>query len=314
MKNILLLLTILLLKTISKAQLPYSWVPGVNPGWFSANSGSGNALNWNNSCLGGVVTTNCTGNYANNQNTTYTSPIINATCSNASTISISFNISGNAEYGYDFLFCEYSTDGGVTWINFYGPGVGLTGNAGTFPGTLWILPVISTSNNFKFRFRFTSDPAFKLEGYKLTNFSISCNDLLPIELVSFKGYRYELYNLLTWETNLENNNFYFVLERSNDGYFWETIAIKKSTDNLGTNTYYHKDYSYKKGNYNYYRLTQIDFNNEFKYYNLIYIDNNICKEPELIKTLNMLGQEVDQFYKGFVVEFYNNGIVKKVAR
>ena len=105
---LLFLLTLISIQCFG--QLPYSWVPSTNPGWTSTNSGSGGSLNWNGGCLGGVVTTNCVGNYSNNQNTSYTSPTINASCTNATSISISFNISGNAEYGYDFLFCEYSTE------------------------------------------------------------------------------------------------------------------------------------------------------------------------------------------------------------
>ena len=120
--KILLLITMLsLISVMSFGQTVYSWTLGVNPGWSNVGG-----LQWRPGCL--VVTTNCTGNYTNNLNTTYTSPIINTTCVTASTTIVSFDIIGNAEFGYDFLFLEYSIDGGITWINPYGVGVGWTGN------------------------------------------------------------------------------------------------------------------------------------------------------------------------------------------
>jgi len=130
MKKYILTLILGFFTFISVGQTVYSWTAGVNPGWISTNVGSGNNLTWNTggSCGGGVVTTDCGGNYSNNQNTSYTSPIINTTCNNASTTIISFFISGNAEYLYDFLFLEYSINGGTTWINPYGINVGWTGN------------------------------------------------------------------------------------------------------------------------------------------------------------------------------------------
>jgi len=116
MKNIFLFMLFLFIAPISFSQLPYSWTAGVDPGWISSNSGNGSALDWQNGC--NAVAVNC-GGYANNQNTSYTSPVIDASCNNASTISIQFDFSGNIEFSWDFLFMEYSTDGGATWTNFY---------------------------------------------------------------------------------------------------------------------------------------------------------------------------------------------------
>mgnify|MGYP005841544381 CR=1 FL=1 len=311
---IILILTFISIQCFG--QLPYSWIPSTNPGWTSNNNGSGGPLNWNGACLGGVVTTNCSGNYSNNQNTSYTSPIINASCTNASTISISFNISGNAEYGYDFLFCEYSTDGGVTWINFYGPGIGLTGNAGAFPGILWTLPSIPTNSNFMFRFRFTSDFIFRYEGYKITNFSIICNVVLPIELLSFDVYNYNTYNYITWLCATELNNDYFILERSSDGVNWVQVAIidGSGTTNVGT-FYSYKDYSFEKDSYNYYRLTQVDFNGQSKTFDIIVVNNINHSEKKIIRVVNMMGEEVDpDTTNEILVYYYSDGTYQKVCK
>lgn len=307
MKDIFLTLLCLIILNVH-SQLPYSWTTGVNPGWTSVNSGSGGALNWNAGCLGGVVTTNCTGSYTNNQNTSYISPIIDASCTNASTISLSFNISGEAEYGFDFLFCEYSIDGGTTWINFYGPGVGLTGNAGAFPGVLWTLPVIPTSSNFRFRFRFTSDFLFRDEGYKLTNFQIICNVALSIDLLSFTGENIDNENILNWVTSSEVNNSHFRIEHSFDGDKWEILSTISGNNSPSMYKYIHSN---PRNVINYYRLIQVDFDGIENHKGVISIDNR-KKESEIIGIYNILGQNVTMEFTGLKIIRYSDGTTKKV--
>ena len=210
MRNILTYLMIVLTQFVC-AQLPYSWTPGVNPGWTTGNTGSGNTLTWNAGCS--VVTTNCTGQYSNNQNTTYTSPNINTTCASASSVNITFSASGNIESGYDFMFIEYSLNGGTTWINPYGAGTGWTGNfgaGGTIPAV-----TVPTSATFKFRFNFQSDFSNRSSGYKIYDFDIWCNTVLPIELLYFDVKTKTCgMNEITWSTATEMNNDYFIVEHS----------------------------------------------------------------------------------------------------
>jgi hypothetical protein len=274
---------------IFTAQLPYSWLTGVNPGWTSTNVGSGGNLQWRAGC--NSVTTNCSGNYLNNQNTTYTSFIIDASCTNATTLNISFFISGNAENGFDFLFCEYSIDGGTTWINPYGVGVGLTGNAGT--GLNWNLPTIQSSGTFMFRFQFTSDPSIRSSGYRITNFQIACNVVLPIELLSFTGKNIKNLNYIEWQTASEINNDYFILERSSDGENWIEIDKQNGAGNsTSLLTYTYNDSFYTRGSYNFYRLTQVDFDGSRETFYPISINNeDDFKEIKSIKIYDFLGKE-----------------------
>jgi len=278
MKNILTLFLFLIVLNVT-AQLPYSWVPGVDPGWFSVNAGSGGTLQWNATC--NAVTTNCNGQYSNDQNTTYTSFILDVSCINASTVNISFFISGNVEYGWDFLFMEYSLDGGVTWINPYGVNIGLTGNAGA--GLTWLLPPIPVSTTFRFRFNFVSDGSVRSSGYRITDFQISCNVVLPIELLSFTGKQNKYHNDIEWITTSEINNDYFILERSNDGENWEKIYFIHGAGNSNQNIKYDfKDYNFKN-DINYYRLTQFDFDGVGRESFVISVNNN-NNEKRLIKT------------------------------
>ena len=301
MKNLFLILILIFTSFVSYSQLPYSWSPGTDPGWTSSNYGNGSSLDWDNGC--NAVTTNCNGNYSNYQNTSYTSPIIDASCNNASTIIISFDISGNVEWLFDFLFLEYSNVGGTTWTNFYGPNIGLSGNAGN--GTNWTLPTIPTSNNLMIRFTFDSDFVFVENGYQITNFQIICNVQLPIELKTFSGNNTHNKNTLTWVTLSETNNSHFILERSTDGKQWENIYQKQgmgNTTNTTEYTFYDRNF---ENEINYYRLTQVDFDGKSETFEIISIDNRNDKEP--IKTLNMLGQEVGKDYNGIVIHIYEDG-------
>jgi len=302
MKN---LLFFLLFSYGAFGQLPYTWTTGIDPLWVS----DGNGLQWQSSC--NYVTTNCGGNYSNNMTTSYTSSLIEASCFNASTISITFTAFGNTEFQYDFMFIEYSLNNGVTWINPYGSDIGWTGNFGAFPG-ITIPPIIlSTANNIRFRFRFTSDSSVKSSGLKISGFNINCNPALPIELLSFIGFNQTKENVLEWETSSENNNNFFTLERSEDGLNWQIINITNGAGNSINNIKYNYiDFEYNNV-INYYRLSQTDYDGHSEAFNTVIINNNIAKK-EILKIVNTLGQEVNENTKGIVFIIYLDGEIERI--
>ena len=119
MKNIILILLIVN-SLFSHSQLPYSWVNGVNPGWISSNP-TNRTLGWQ-SCALMVSSSNCDNiggwfAYNNSQITSYTSGTINTMCSNASTVVVTINLDIFLENRYDWLYFQYSLNGGATWIN-----------------------------------------------------------------------------------------------------------------------------------------------------------------------------------------------------
>ncbi len=297
MKNILLiLLTILTINCF--AQLPYTWTAGVNPGWVSSDG----VLRWQGGC--GVVTTNCAGNYSNNQNTYYTSGTINASC--ASSLGITFTASGNAEARFDFLFVEYSLDNGITWINPYGVGFGWSGNF--FAGTT--IPTITTptSATFKFRFNFFSDNSTKSSGYKITDFDIWCISGLPIELISFKGEPYNDYNLLKWITASETNNDYFTIERSFDAIDFQVVGRVDGAGNSTSNLSYSLTDMKPYAGVTYYRLKQTDYNGDFTISDMITVSRiTPSKNLKVIRITNLLGQEVMEDYAGVKIYYFNDG-------
>jgi hypothetical protein len=302
MKTYLSTFVALTISFIAYNQLPYSWTGGVNPGW--TNTGP---LQWRAGC--GYVTTNCTGNYNNNVNTFYTSPIIDATCSNP-TVDITFTAFGNMENGYDFMIIEYSLNNGVTWINPYGPGVGWTGNFGAAPGST--IPPISvpSTNNLRFRFNFVSDFSIVSTGLKITDFDINCISPLPIELAYFTGKNEEDVNKLSWLVNSEQNNDYFTIERSSDGTNWDEID---RMDGAGTSTtqilYNYEDKTYPSS-LNYYRIKQTDYDGKFTFSNMISIDNSIIND-QVLEVYNTMGQKINLTDNGLKIIVYKNGKVSK---
>lgn len=92
---------------------------------------------------------------------------------------------------------------------------------------------------------------------------------LPIELVIFTGHTENKFNILDWKTASEINNAYFILEKSHDGIYFDSLAKIDGAGN--SNTVLNYTYTDKFPFYgnNYYRLKQTDFNGTYRYSNII---------------------------------------------
>lgn len=133
---------------------------------------------------------------------------------------------------------------------------------------------------------------------------------LPIELLSFNGENVGSYNELTWIVATETNNDYFTLERSFDGIYWDFVTQVDGAGNSSiTTTYSYRDFGFQNG-YNYYRLSQTDFNGASESFDVIYVDNSV--EPKkVIRVTNMMGQEVSEDFEGLRIIYYSDGTTKK---
>src|SRR5690554_686329 len=132
---------------------------------------------------------------------------------------------------------------------------------------------------------------------------------LPVELTFFTGNKTGNINHLSWETATETNNDYFILEHSTDGFSWNEITKEKGAGNstkINTYFYDHRDFPLA---INYYRLTQVDFDGKRETFEIVSIDNS--SDRKLIKTVNMIGQEVNENYKGVVIDYYDDNTVVK---
>jgi hypothetical protein len=174
------------------------------------------------------------------------------------------------------IFCNGGQNNGYYTINIPAPTVGGTPSSITYNGRL------TTSSN---PYRNLSDcntatPSslgcnsidITIFGPGITTQTINCNQVLPIDLLSFKGECQEQNIVLKWITLTEKNNDYFTIEKSFDGINWEIVAKV----NGAGNSYSPRQYQYNdKIVFNqtvYYRLKQTDFDGTYKYFNIISVD------------------------------------------
>ena len=138
---------------------------------------------------------------------------------------------------------------------------------------------------------------------------------LSIELLYFNGTNKENYNHLNWVTATETNNSHFIIERSEDAMNWNSIGIVQGNNNSSTPIYYeYNDHTCNKDIVNYYRLKQVDYSGDFDYSNIISVFNIVKVNKKLLKIINSEGKEVNQDYRGFTIELYDDGSTKKVIR
>jgi hypothetical protein len=139
---------------------------------------------------------------------------------------------------------------------------------------------------------------------------------LPINLISFTGHKTVGGNVLEWKTASEVNSDYFTLERGlyrNDSIEWTELQYINGAGNSSVmNTYNYTDLAYV-GNINYYQLTQTDFDGNSVTYDIISIDNRLTKK-EISSITNILGQEVNENYRGLVIITYIDGSVEKTIK
>lgn len=117
--------------------------------------------------------------------------------------------------------------------------------------------------------------------------------------------------LVKWVSASELNNDFYTLEKSYNGYNWTNITnIKGAGNSSSTLEYRYKDFNVRSGVV-YYRLSQTDFNGERETFNTIAINVSGEFNSPLVKRVNTLGQEVDEYQKGLIFEIYEDGSVKK---
>lgn len=119
-----------------------------------------------------------------------------------------------------------------------------------------------------------SDP-YTLDRSNITSFSpfaIGNNNVLPVELLVFKGRSLEAAVQLDWITTSEINNEGFFVERSEDSKTWKSLGFVKGNGNSTTqHEYDFLDEAPIQG-IGYYRLKQVDFEGSFTYSNIIAVE------------------------------------------
>jgi predicted outer membrane repeat protein len=106
--------------------------------------------------------------------------------------------------------------------------------------------------------------------------------VLPVTWSSITVKNDKCQNIVTWTTESETNNDYFVVERSKDGKIYGDAAmIDGQGDKRSTTHYEHKDASASRG-VTYYRIKQVDFDGRFTYSPVVKVRNTSCAEKSFV--------------------------------
>ena len=139
--------------------------------------------------------------------------------------------------------------------------------------------------------------------------------VLPITLKSFTGQNINKYNLLEWVTSSEINNDYFIVEKiiSEENDF-ETIGNVNAAGNSFIDNCYMFNDCHFENKINYYRLKQIDFDGKITNLRTISIDNREKEKKKITMMTNLLGEEVNENYRGLIIILFSDGSSQKVLR
>ncbi len=135
---------------------------------------------------------------------------------------------------------------------------------------------------------------------------------LPIQLSYFNGTYVNHYNQLNWKSLTETNNSHYIIDHSTDGMLWNSIGTAQGAGNSLLEQYYtFKHYEFSDS-YNYYKLTQYDFNGDSQTFDIVMIDNRSLRTHKLLKATDLLGRDVSYDYNGVKLIFYDDGTYEKV--
>jgi hypothetical protein len=129
---------------------------------------------------------------------------------------------------------------------------------------------------------------------------------LPVKLMEYTAVQRAGYTEIYWITASEQNNDYFLLEATTDGITYRTVAIVRGNGNSSQRHIYTVKDTEREAAIIYYRLTQFDYDGQSETFPLIAIDNRPDANRPL-RTMNLQGQEVNENYKGLVIDHYSDG-------
>ena len=122
---------------------------------------------------------------------------------------------------------------------------------------------------------------------------------LPVELLDFQANLVEDGVELEWSTASEYNSDYFSIYRSVDASSWTKLAdIPSAGFSTSLQEYKYKDNSILY-NHTYYRLKQTDIDGYKESWYPVHV---FRKKNADGRTYNLMGQEVNEFYKGLIID------------
>lgn len=148
----------------------------------------------------------------------------------------------------------------------------------------------------------------------------SCRDVvitrqsaLPITLSFFDAYHVDNIDnmiIVEWETQSQQNNDYFTIYKSYDGYEWSELTKVEGAGNVNSSLFYRIEDRHPIPGVQYYKLRQTDYDGNWEEFEIASV--TIKQErKEVVKAYNQLGQDIDINTKGLIYQVWDNGDIIK---
>jgi hypothetical protein len=112
-------------------------------------------------------------------------------------------------------------------------------------------------------------------GVVVDDIELTSLKLLPVEIISFSGEIKNGQAVLNWKTSIETNNKHFIIERSSNGAWFDSIGnVKAANTNSSIKSYSFTDASVKTGTF-FYRLRQADIDGSYSFSKVVTLK---CKQ------------------------------------
>ena len=119
-------------------------------------------------------------------------------------------------------------------------------------------------------------------------------------------------NVLSWSAQSEINSDYYIIERSLDGISWEKVGMTPAAGNSTQMLNYTlTDVNYEKGKATVYRLGAMDLDGSLNWHDDLVLISREQQRKNISKRYNVLGQEIPEHQKGFVLIMYEDGTIEK---
>jgi hypothetical protein len=116
--------------------------------------------------------------------------------------------------------------------------------------------------------------------------SITTENPLPIELVSFTATPSNDQVNLNWTTASERNNDYFTIESSNDALNFKEVSRMSGAGNSNVMLTYSSIDTNPYSGVSYYRLKQVDYDGKFAYSNIEVVNLSSISEMDMVVSPN----------------------------
>ncbi len=136
---------------------------------------------------------------------------------------------------------------------------------------------------------------------------------LPITLYYFNAFHIDNIDntiQIEWITHSEQNNDYFTVLKSYDGYEWFELCKVPGTGNSNMELSYSVRDTSPRSGVQYYKLRQTDYDGKWEEFEAVSVTIK-TERKEIVKSYNQMGQEVSIDEKGLIFLIWDNGDTTK---